>query len=199
MILTNFLVSPFIAEGVKNIFPSLWQSKDKVILDFNKSNEKEHDEDVVTLEPEVSDIKEFARTHGMNVAVPQWLPEGKFEVRTEYQNYPSFTACHFMFEWERQGYSQKTFGINYELVNDKRNEERIMEISMGSKWQDSILIDGMDAYIFFEEEFCEQNNSPMMLTMYFYDKISENKGILATAYTIGIDKEEAYKIFRSFG
>lgn len=56
---------------MKNIFPSLWQTEDKTILDFNNSNENNHDTDIYIEEPEISDIRDFAAFHGMNIYVPE--------------------------------------------------------------------------------------------------------------------------------
>ena len=199
LILTNFFVSPFIAEGVKNIFPSLCQSKDKVILDFNNSNGNNHESYINIEEPEISDVRDFAELHGMNVYVPEWIPEGEFTVTKEYRsNFEGRTYCSFLFDWPQEDNSQKAFGLDYELIDDKKYEQKILEISAGSKIQENILINGIDAYVFFEEDFYERRHDWLFFTMYFYDKISEDKGIITTTYTIGMDKEEAYKIFKSF-
>lgn len=199
VILTNFLVSPFIAEGVKNIFPSLWQSKDKVILDFNNSNGNNHESYINIEEPEISDVRDFAELHGMNVYAPEWIPEGEFTVTKEYKSsVDGRTYCSFLFDWSQEDILQRSLGLDYELIDDKKYEQKILEISSGTKIQENILINGIDAYVFFEEDVYERRHDLLFFTMYFYDKISEDKGIITTAYTVGMDKEEAYKIFKSF-
>ncbi len=201
IILTNCLASPFIAEGVRNFFPSLLQTKDKVILNFNNSNEKYHDTNIDIEEHEISDIRDFAAFHGMNIYAPEWIPEGEFTVEMEYRtNSDDEEICSFIFDWlqEDLSLSQKSLGLHYELLDDKSRDLKILEISSGSKLQENILIDGIDAYIFFEEDIYTKRHDLLFFTMYFYDRISEDKGILTTAYVVGMDMEEAYKIFESF-
>lgn len=61
--------------------------------------------------------------------------------------------CSFIFDWlqEDLSASQKSLGRHYELLDDKRRDMKILEFSSGSKLQESILINGIDSYIFLKK------------------------------------------------
>ncbi|MCM1506645.1 MAG: hypothetical protein NC177_05860 [Ruminococcus flavefaciens] len=211
LITANIFASPFIADGVRNFFPSIYTQNNKVFIDFNNAGEKNNSIEEEKEETEkyiqrnsmgLGDIKTFAETHGLNVYVPtDEILDQDYKMDISYSNtHDRGIRLDFQLEYsdDRTDLTKmKTLDLIYEVIDDKNLNNKIIEITDGSILDGGFLIDGMDAYVLFEEGMYKSHNASIY-TMYFYEKLSDDKGILTIAGTIGFDHDQAYNIFKSF-
>lgn len=204
VIVANLFASPFVADSVRNFFPSMYTGINGIFLDFNDANESNNNAHVLPTEQKFHDIKEFTTALGLDVYVPtEGMPDGDSTMDVTYKNSKDLgISVEFKIDAsyypEDGGRQQRTIGIIYYVVDDHHRDNKIIEFVDGDVLDSGFLTDGMDTYVFFDRKAAEWPDSSLLYHMYFYEKISEDKGILTIAYTIGLDHDEAYKIFKSF-
>lgn len=198
----NIFASPFIADSVKNFFPSIYPTIDGTMLDFSISNEthkhSDRNTDIKSTEPNINEIKEIAISHGYDIYIPTEMPEMD-GIKNVYYNNSSHSGISIGYSFEtRQDNTQYIINISYDLVDERNYEKKIVNLSKDSVLDSGFLTDGIDTYVFFSRAAASFPNNQIVYNMYFYDKISENNGILTQMTTIGFTHDEAYKIFKSF-
>lgn len=204
IVAVNLFASPFIADGVKNFFPSIDTRNNKTVLDFTNSGTEKEYVNVPTKESNYNIIRKLTSLYGFNVYIPtEGIPLNEDSMYMEYEkdngviNYISFTIDYKQ-DNENKIRVQKTVSISYEIVDDNNLDKKVIELSEDSVLDSGFLIDGMDAYVFFDRTAAEWPNCQRCYTMYFYQSISETEGILTTVDTYSLSHDEAYKIFKSF-
>lgn len=202
VITVNIFASPFIADGVKNFFPSIYPTSDGTMLDFstlekpNRQSEKAGK--IESSEPSLNEIKQLALSQGYDIYIPTEMPEmdGKKIVSYENSSYSGISISYFSDYYEDN--IQYAVGISYDLVDERNCEKKVVNLSKDSVLDSGFLTDGIDTYVFFSRAAASFPNNQIIYTMYFYDKISEDNGILTQVTTINLEHDEAYKIFKSF-
>lgn len=197
----NIFASPFIADGMKNFFPSIYPTNDGTMLDFSISNEtREHsrNNEIESAEPNLNEIKQLALSQGYDIYIPTEMPEIDGIKNVSYNN-SSYSGISINYSCEHyEDHKQYAINISYDLVDERNCEKKIVNLSKDSVLDSGFLTDGIDTYVFFSRAAASFPNNQIIYNMYFYDKISDNKGILTQVTTIGFDHDEAYKIFKSF-
>lgn len=205
IVIVNLFASPFIADSVKNFFPAMYTQENKTILDFTNSGAEKKYENIIPDNSDYNIIQKQTALHGLDVYMPtEGIP---FDDCTMYVLYTenngiaselSFTAEYYEKSEKKKKQSQKIIDISYEIINSDNLDEKVIELSEDNVLDSGFIIDGMDAYVFFNRTAAEWPNCQRYYTMYFYQSISETEGILTKVDTIGLDHDEAYKIFKSF-
>lgn len=204
IVVANLFVSPFVADSVRNFFPAIYTQENKTFLDFTNSNAEKKYGNVLPDKSNYNIIQEQTAMSGLNVYVPtKGIP---FDECTMYVLYTksngivseiSFTA-EYWGKSEKRDRLQKIVDVSYEVINSDNLNEKVIELSEDSVLDSGFLIDGMDAYVFFDRTAAKWPNCQRYYTMYFYQNTSETEGILTKVETIGLEHDEAYKIFKSF-
>lgn len=198
IVVANLFVSPFVADSVKNFFPAIYTQENKTILDFNNSEQNKSSDHIQQENSNCYIIKEITKAYGMNVYVPtEGIPTEKYNMEIHYTNDDS-GASDIIFFMKRYDNACKSICIQYTVIESESMDSKIVELSEDSVLDSGFIIDGMDAYVFFSRAAARWPNCTREYTMYFYQKISDEKGILTEVETFGLEHDEAYKIFKSF-
>ncbi|MDE5557698.1 MAG: hypothetical protein K2J32_08420 [Ruminococcus sp.] len=202
LITVNIFASPFIADGVRNFFPSIYLTNDGTMLDFRVSNEipERNDKDnyIKSTEPNLNQIKEFAMSQGYDIYIPTEMPEMDGLKNVSYNN-SSYSGISIDYSFEHHSDDEKfTINISYDLIDERNCEKKIVNLSKDSVLDSGFLTNGIDTYVFFSRSAALFPSNQIIYNMYFYDKFSEHQGILTQVTTAGLEHDEAYKIFKSF-
>lgn len=203
IVAVNLFASPFIADGVKNFFPSIDTRNNKTVLDFTNSGTEKEYGIVPQKESNYNVIKEQTSAHGFDVYIPtEGIPSNEYSMIINYNKSDNIVKdIMFVIDYSQETKDnsfQKIISISYQLIDNENLDKKVFELSEDSVLDGGFLIDGMDAYVFFNRKAAEWPNCQRYYTMYFYQSISETEGILTTVDTIGLSHDEAYKIFKSF-
>lgn len=137
----------------------------------------------------------------MDVFTPTYMPEGEFTFSNKSGNIDDIQQCCFNFYWKEEGkgaYMCKNVEIIYQVTSsDKINVFNVDDHSPGMEVNpmDKTVVCGIDAYIF---SFYDPATECDVYTMRFYQKTSENDGIMTAVLCQNLTKEEAYAVFNSF-
>ena len=202
LIALNVLANPFIADGVRNFFPSIYPTSNGTILDFTIPNEiqKSNDENnyIKSTEPSLNQIKELIMSQGYNIYIPTEMPEKEGTKNISYNN-SSISGISIDYSFHHYSDDEKfTIEISYDLVDERNCEKKIVNLSKDSVLDSGFLTNGIDTYVFFSRSAASFPTNQIIYNMYFFDKISDHNGILTQVTTTGLEHDEAYKIFKSF-
>lgn len=196
----NLFASLFIADGVRNFFPSIDTRDNKTVLDFRYSDSEKNS----SFQPKKSNyniIRDLTAMHGMNVYIPtEGLPSNEISMNILYERENGIVkSITFLANYQSDNhYSSTWVDISYQVIDSDNLDGKIVELSENSVLDGGFLIDGMEAYVFFDRAAAEWPNNMRHYTMYFYQQTSATEGVLTTVDTSNLDEEQAYKIFKSF-